>query len=179
MSNYEEFGDQSFHEPLGNSGVSGTHTFRGFFRGKRLAGGLQRAGSGLIDWAPAWILYHQVPVIGKILCAAWIFWNICWMQAKTSQSIGKLVMGTRLVIPWLNPNNSNAYWGTPSLYICTIRATVNTLLVLWGWPFLIACWIRLCFNVRQEGWADSMSNTLVLYEAGDIELSDFKGARDR
>lgn len=175
---YPEFGPQSHEDPVGNSGVSGTHIFRGFYRGRTLASGTSRLCSGAIDYAPAIFAYYWLGTIGHVMAAAWLWWNVVYMQARTSQSIGKLVMGTRVVVPSLNPNNSNAYWAAPTSALLTWRLTINVLMI-WMWPLAIIAWIRLCLNARQESFADSWSNTLVLKDAGDIELSPVKGARDR
>jgi len=163
-------------------------TGHGWFHGRKLANGAQRAASAAIDYGPCffgiWLLgpWGCVPVIG------WLSWNSVWMQSRTTQSLGKMIMRTRLVVPSSDPLTCATYWAVPPLrmlasrtasvfFLCILPIVSPMWFSIWVlWPILLVC---LCADDRRESLMDKFSNTMVLARAEDLRLSTTQGARDR
>jgi uncharacterized RDD family membrane protein YckC len=121
-----------------------------------------RLASGAIDYLPlllVWDLFSKIHlfVFGLILTIAAIGFNNIYMQGMTGQSLGKRIVGTRLV-SLVNDGPMMFTFVYPGPGRCLGRQLshfVDSLLFYTGW-------FRPLWQNKHQTWADSIAKTVVI-----------------
>lgn len=118
--------------------------------------------SGVIDYVPLILLFDlfgslHVLALGWVVIIAAVLANNVYMQGTTGQSLGKRIVGTRLVSavetgPW---EFSFVYPGPGRCFGRQLVDVLNLLIFPLGF-------IRLLWQREHKTWADSIAKTVVL-----------------
>jgi uncharacterized RDD family membrane protein YckC len=135
---------------------------RGYMAQAKLAGWPLRMASGAIDYLPLALIYDlfgmlHAAVPGFVITAALGLANSVYMQGTTGQSLGKRIVGTRLVSavetgPW---EFAFVYPGIGRCFGRQLAHAIDSLVVYLG--YLRPLWQR-----EHKTWADSIAKTVVL-----------------
>lgn len=190
--------------PTEGDGSTFTLVGNGYYRGHRLAEVHYRIAAALIDIGiffalclPAALLMKfylnlieihlpyqlwlpqplQILIVG-LLPTAVSFFNVVFMQSRTGQSFGKMLLGLVTVSPQVDPMNMAVnYLAAPSVLRLVVRWCFHAADAF----LLIGVWV-VAFSSRRESLADKACNTMVLrpYNLSSIQLhKGLLGARDR
>jgi uncharacterized RDD family membrane protein YckC len=145
--------------PLEHEGPQGaTLAHRnGWFLGEKLATWPQRMASAAIDWLIPYLALHWWDLGVYLMVFVW-FVNGVVMQSNTGQSLGKLILGIKVIVPVCDPNDVQTVYSTQPGFA---RLTARLFAHLIDAFFFIGV-IRLGLNGRRESFADSVCNTLVI-----------------
>jgi len=134
---------------------------RGYMAEAKLASWPWRLASGAIDYVPLILIVDffssmHVVVLGFLIAAVLLLANSVYMQGTTGQSLGKRIVGTRLVSaietgPW---TFSFVY---PGIGRCFGRQLAHGLDSIAYIGFIRPLWQR-----EHRTWADSIAKTVVL-----------------
>lgn len=190
--------------PTEGDGSTFTLVGNGYYRGHRLAEVHYRIAAGLVDigiffalWLPAaflmkFYLNHIEPHLPyQLWLSSWVqllmvgllptavsFFNVVFMQSRTGQSLGKMLLGLVTVSPQVDPMNMAVnYFAAPSALKLAVRWCFHAADAF----LLIGVWV-VAFSSRRESLADKACNTMVLrpYDLSSIQLhKGLLGARDR
>jgi uncharacterized RDD family membrane protein YckC len=144
---------------------------RGYMAEAKLASWPWRLASGAIDYVPLLLIVDffssmHVVVLGFLITAVLLLANSVYMQGSTGQSLGKRIVGTRLVSaietgPW---TFSFVY---PGIGRCLGRQLAHGLDSIAYIGFIRPLWQR-----EHRTWADSIAKTVVLdRSASGYEIS--------
>ena len=190
--------------PSEGDGMTYVLTGGGYFRGGRLASLGYRILAALVDvavvlvaWGVAvalvWLYYALLQSTGLYSTKADAFvgfligllpWavvvvNSVIMQARSGQSLGKVVFGLVLVSPRIDPANvAFTFYARPSILLLLVRTGLHVVVDL----FLLVGVASILLSHRRESIADRVCNTLVLRPSDPENVttySNMMGARDR
>jgi uncharacterized RDD family membrane protein YckC len=135
---------------------------RGYMAEAKLASWPWRLASGAIDYLPLWVIYElfatiHAALLGFLVALAATLANSVYMQGTTGQSLGKRIVGTRLVSaietgPW---TFSFVYPGAGRCLGRQLAHAVDTFVLYLGW-------LRPLWQSEHKTWADSIAKTVVL-----------------
>ena len=146
---------------------------RGHMADAKLASWPWRLASGAIDYLPLWLIYDffgmvHAAVLGFMIATAAGLANSVYMQGTTGQSLGKRIVGTRLVSavetgPW---TFAFVYPGPGRCFGRQLAHGLDSLVFYIG--FIRPLWQR-----EHKTWADSIAKTVVLdRSAAGFEIRD-------
>ena len=166
----------------------------GYFRGERLASVPHRILALAVDvgliyivWAffeliipESWRTLDAIAdLIGLILAWGVAIVNLVWLQAKTGQSIGKMLFGMVVVHPRVNPKNMTShYYVYPTAWMMAGRTIVHYFTDL----FFLVGLLFMARSAHRLSIADRCCNTLVLrpFDLNAVTIQrGLLGARDR
>ncbi|NAZ73834.1 hypothetical protein GTQ99_00115 [Kineococcus sp. T13] len=105
-----------------------------------------------------------------------VWFNVAWMQGRTGQSIGKLIVGTRLTYPIVDPHlTSEAYMTFPGVARCTWRSWFLIVDLF----LLLVTFVKIGVNDHRKSFADTVAKTIVIGPSERRPLVDMRGAPDR
>lgn len=141
----------------------------GWLFGSPLASWPRRSVATLIDfgvtiWLPT-LIFGNVAKLWFISILILVGGNSVFMQARTGQSLGKVLLGVQLVWPVRAPGHGKiaAY---PSLGLCTARVLLHSIdIIFFGIGFLRPLW-----NWKRQTFADSITKTVVLADKPPLAL---------
>ncbi len=156
-----------------------THAGKGYHHGARLATWPWRVAAGVIDYGITWFLPAKLlgthfPTLTLWLVAILIGFNSGFMQGRTSQSLGKRILGLRTIRSEVDTHSGEPLAGYPGVLRCLLRAALHAV----DAAFCFIGFLRPLWNLRRETWADSLVNTLVIRDTSP-QLTTKRGARDR
>jgi uncharacterized RDD family membrane protein YckC len=135
---------------------------RGYMAEAKLASWPMRLASGAIDYVPLVVIYDffgmvHAAVLGFVIATAAGLANSVYMQGTTGQSLGKRIVGTRLVSavetgPW---TFTFVYPGVGRCFGRHLAHFVDMMVCYIG--FIRPLWQR-----EHKTWADSIAKTVVL-----------------
>ena len=135
---------------------------RGYMANAKLAGWPLRVASGLIDYVPLALIWNFFAMVhaaglGAVVSIALGLANSVYMQGTTGQSLGKRIVGTRLVSavetgPW------EFAFVYPGAARCLGRQVAHILDTI---PFYTG-YLRPLWQREHKTWADSTAKTVVL-----------------
>lgn len=133
---------------------------RGMLLGARLASWPRRSAATFIDLAltvliPVDVIGHS---FGWWLCVALVAFNSGFMQTRTTQSFGKVILSIYLTWPVTDRQDENVA-AKPSPIRCLLRIPLHLLDSI----FLIG-FLRPLWNNNRQTFADSITKTVVLGE---------------
>ena len=136
---------------------------RGYMADAKLASWPRRMASGAIDYLPLWLIFDFLAsvhhgTLGFVIAVGLCLVNSVYMQGTTGQSLGKRIVGTRLVSavetgPW------EFAFVYPGVGRCLGRTLVHFFLdsLIFYIGFIRPLWQR-----EHKTWADSIAKTVVL-----------------
>ena len=104
-------------------------------------------------WLPGQLPANTVTIV---LCLALVGFNSVFMQSRTGQSLGKVLVGIHLVWPADQDGIVLAY---PPLIRCLLRVVAHALDLILFIGFLRPLW-----NSTRQTFADSITKTLVMQD---------------
>jgi len=164
----QEYPDTAMSGSVGSYGSTPQNTpqpqqwRRGYMAEAKLASWPWRLASGAIDYVPLVVIYDffgmvHAAVLGFVIATAAGLANSVYMQGTTGQSLGKRIVGTRLVSavetgPW---TFSFVYPGVGRCFGRHVAHFVDMMVFYTG--FIRPLWQR-----EHKTWADSIAKTVVL-----------------
>jgi uncharacterized RDD family membrane protein YckC len=135
---------------------------RGYMAAAKLASWPWRLASGAIDYVPLILIVDffssmHVVVLGFLITAVLILANSVYMQGTTGQSLGKRIVGTRLVSA-IDTGPFEFTFVYPGIGRCLGRQLAHGVdLIVFYLGFIRPLWQR-----EHRTWADSIAKTVVL-----------------
>ena len=132
-----------------------------------------RVASGLIDYGPLWFAFFifgslHVVVLGWLVTIAAIGVNNVYMQGLTGQSLGKRIVGTRVVTA-VEVSMTNFELVYPGIGRSLGRQVAHVVDLM---PFYTG-FIRPLWQRQYRCWSDSISKTVVLARSeGDLVIRE-------
>lgn len=154
---------------------------RGYIRQYRLAAWHWRVGAAIIDfggtgWLPAEALAFSQRVFGGpsdrllvLVVAGLLWWNVCYTQGSTGQSLGKQLLGLQLARPVRTPDGDD-YLALPGVIRATRRLLAHPVDLL-VYPICVGAF-RPLWHPKGQTFADSLTHTVVVRVPGLVELVD-------
>jgi uncharacterized RDD family membrane protein YckC len=136
---------------------------RGYMADAKLASWPWRMASGAIDYLPLWLIFDffsrvaRTAVAGFVLIAVLCFINNGYMQGITGQSLGKRLVGTRLVSAV-----ETGPWEFAFVYPGVGRCLGRQLAHFFDSVAFYIGFIRPLWQREHKTWADSIAKTVVL-----------------
>ena len=128
----------------------------GWYYNLQLASWPRRTIATLIDFAIPAFIANIPDDVGYVIAIVFILINSVFLQARTYQSLGKLITGIALVWPAFYRPENRSIASRPSYLRCLVRISLHILDSLCLVGFVRPLWDR-----KRQTFADSIAHTLV------------------